>query len=224
MLKHENEESGDKMKTKLIRKIMIVAITTMAVVGMSSIGASAAWRQDGHGWWNTKESGYSVGWENIGNNWFYFNQDGYMKTGWFQDGGKWYYLNPNGSMQTGWLHDGNKWYYLNKNGDMAYNAFIAGYRLGADGAWIGNDFDNGTTGAAVNVTTGPEIGITDSIGNNTTTDAAVTVPVNNANNYYGYLDNHNKVENLLNKYNKKLDEQAQKMQQRANRIWQYFYR
>lgn len=194
------------MKTRLIKKIMVLAITTMTVIGMSSIGASAAWRQNGHGWWNSKGDSYSVGWEKVGGNWFYFDQDGYMKNGWLNDGGKWYYLNSNGDMATGWLQDGGKWYYLNPSGDMFFNAFINGYRLGVDGAWIDNNFTNVTTGAAANVIVDPAI--------NSTTDAAVTLPANNSNKYDKYFDKYNKkknkLENLIDKYQKKLDEQVQK--------------
>jgi glucan-binding YG repeat protein len=139
-----------------------------------------------------------------------------MKTGWLKDGDKWYYLNQNGDMKTGWLQDGNKWYYLNQNGDMLYNAFIAGYRLGSDGAWIDDNLDNVTTGAAVNIITDPTV--------NTTTGAAVTLP----NDYDKYLDQYNKkkdkLENLVDKYNKKLDEQAQKIEKKVNNAWQFFYR
>lgn len=195
---------------------MVLTITTITAIGMLSVGASASWRRDNNGWWNSKGNGYSIGWEQVGGNWFYFNQDGYMKTGWVKDGGKWYYLNSNGNMATGWLHDGNKWYYLNPNGDMLYNAFVAGYRLGSDGAWLDDNTGNVTTGAAVNIITDPQV--------NTTTGPAVTIP----NDYDKYLDKYEKekekLKNLEDRYNKKLDEQAQKTEEKLNRYWWYLHR
>ena len=216
MLKYENRENEEKMKTKLIKKIMALTIATITVIGMPAVGASASWRQNNNGWWNSKGNDYSVGWDRIGDNWFYFNQNGYMKTGWLKDGDKWYFLNQKGDMKTGWLQDGDKWYYLNENGDMLYNAFIAGYRLGSDGAWIDDNLHNVTTGAAVNIITDPTV--------NTTTGSAVTLQ----NDYDKYLDKSNKqkdkLENLMDKYNKKLDEQAQKIEKKVNNAWQFFYR
>lgn len=177
------------MKTKLIKKIMSLAIAATMVIGMSATGVSAEWKKGNNGWWNAKGHGYSIGWENVGGNWFFFDKDGYMKTGWVSEGGKWYFLNPNGYMATGWLQSGNKWYYLNPTGDMAYNAFIAGYQLGADGAWSDGDLINGTTtGAAVNITTGP---------------AVIIIPEGN-------LHKENKAEEKLNKYLEKLDEKLDK--------------
>lgn len=196
MLKYEIEEGVEKMKTKLIKKIVVLAITTMTVIGISSIGASAAWRQDGHGWWNTKESGYSVGWEKIGNSWFYFDQDGYMK--------------------TGWIHDGNKWYFLNPNGDMAYDIVVGGYRLGPDGAWI--DVNSGidttsTTGAAVVVST------------TTSAAVVIPADMPNDDGYLNRYDKEKeKLDKFVDKYNKKLDQEAEKIDKKVNRAWQYFYR
>lgn len=201
MLKYENEEGVEKMKTKLIKKIVVLAITTMTVIGISSIGASAAWRQDGHGWWNTKEDSYSVGWEKIGDRWFYFDQDGYMK--------------------TGWIHNGNKWYFLNSNGDMAYNVVIGGYRLGSDGAWI----DDNSTGTDTTTTTGAAVVV---VPTTSTTSAAVVIPTDIINDGNGYVDKYEKekekLDKFVDKYNKKLDQEAQKIEKKANKAWQFFYK
>lgn len=190
------------MRIKLIRKIVGITITTITVIGMLSVGASAQWREDNHGWWNQKGNGYSVSWESIGNKWYYFGSDGYMKTGWLDDGGKWYYLNP--------------------NGDMAYNVIVDGYKLGPDGAWIEDNSSDVTTGAAVNVTTGAAV----TISINTTTSSAVTLPADDNTNYY--LNNFNKeqkrAEHFIEYTKYKLDKEAQRAQERMNRIWSYFYR
>jgi hypothetical protein len=196
------------MKTKLMKKIMSLTISTIMVMGMSSFGVSAEWRQGHNGWWNAKGQGYSIGWENVGGNWFFFDKDGYMKTGWISEGGKWYYLNPNGNMATGWLQDGNKWYYLNGNGDMAYNAFIAGYKLGSDGAWIdGNFIDNyTTTGAAVNITTGP---------------AVIIIPEKDLHKEEKEIEKLNKffdkMDDKLEKRNEKLDKRNERMEKKEDK-------
>jgi hypothetical protein len=43
------------------------------------MAASAEWKQDSNGWWNTEGSSWwSVGWKEIDGKWYYFGQDGYM--------------------------------------------------------------------------------------------------------------------------------------------------
>lgn len=194
------------MRSRLIKKMIALTISTITVMGMSAEGASAEWRQGHKGWWNAKGQGYSIGWEQVGGNWFFFDKDGYMKTGWISDGGKWYYLNPNGQMTTGWIQDGSKWYYLNSYGDMLYNAFVSGYKLGADGAWIDdNSIDiNTTTGAAVQVTTGP---------------AVIIIPEK-------YLHKEEKEKEKLNEFldkaNKKLDKRIDKLDKKEDKFWKHF--
>ncbi|EHI98347.1 cell wall binding repeat-containing protein [Clostridium sp. DL-VIII] len=101
-----------------LRKVVAAATVAASVLALSPIGASAEWRQDSYGWWNTEGSSYSVGWSNIDNTWYYFGTDGYMKTGWVNDGGTWYYLQSSGAMKTGWVNDGGTWYYLQSSGAM----------------------------------------------------------------------------------------------------------
>lgn len=79
----------------------------------------------------------ATGWLNYNGAMYYLGTDGAIKTGWQAVSGSWYYLNGEGKMQTGWIKDSGKYYYLNSNGIMAYNTTIGGYKLGADGAWIG---------------------------------------------------------------------------------------
>lgn len=83
-------------------------------------------------------------WFMIQEEWYYFGENGRMVTGWFFDPAyqAWFYLKPDGSMAAGWikLPDG-KWYYLNpvsdgRRGVMYADAWIDGYYLGKDGAWI----------------------------------------------------------------------------------------
>lgn len=80
----------------------------------------------------------ATGWLSRDGNWYYLGGDGAKKTGWQLVSGKWYYLDSQGKMQIGWMKDINgKYYYLNSDGSMAYNTIIGGYKLDADGAWIG---------------------------------------------------------------------------------------
>jgi len=98
--------------TKVIASTLIVA----SLLALNPIGASAEWKQNSTGWWNTEGNSWSVGWRQIDSKWYYFDKDGYMK--------------------TGWVKDGATWYYLNTSGDMATNTTVSGYAVGSNGAWI----------------------------------------------------------------------------------------
>lgn len=106
------------MKSLKLRKLVACAVAALTIATLSPIGASAEWKQDSNGWWNTEGSSYSTGWRAINGSWYYFNTDGYMKTGWVNDGGTWYYLQSSGEMRTGWINDGGTWYYLQSSGAM----------------------------------------------------------------------------------------------------------
>jgi len=106
------------MKNFKLKKLVAIALAVMTIATVSPIGASAAWKQDSNGWWNTEGNSWSIGWKTIDNNWYYFGSDGYMKTGWVNDGGKWYYTASSGAMQTGWVSNNGSWYYLNASGAM----------------------------------------------------------------------------------------------------------
>jgi glucan-binding YG repeat protein len=99
------------------------------------------WIQSNGGWQYNDSMGNAVK-----NNWFYdrnygknyyLKADGYMATGWLSYNGKWFYLGTDGSMKTGWQLVSGTWYYLDPQGVMAYNTTIGGYKLGANGAWVG---------------------------------------------------------------------------------------
>jgi len=60
--------------SKVIASLLIVA----SVLALNPVGASAEWKQDSNGWWNTEGSSWSVGWRQIDGKWYYFGQDGYM--------------------------------------------------------------------------------------------------------------------------------------------------
>ncbi|OVE69800.1 cell wall-binding protein [Clostridium diolis] len=106
------------MKSLKLRKLVACAVAALTIATISPIGASAEWKQDSNGWWNTEGSSYSTGWRAINGSWYYFDSIGYMKTGWVNDGGTWYYLQSSGEMRTGWVNDGGTWYYLQSSGAM----------------------------------------------------------------------------------------------------------
>ena len=104
------------MKRLPLTKIMAGVVVIGSVFALNPVGASATWKQDSNGWWNTEGSSWSVGWKEINGEWYYFDNNGYIKTGWIQDGGKWYYLNSSGA--------------------MAKNTVINSYALDSTGAWL----------------------------------------------------------------------------------------
>ena len=60
-----------------------------------------------------------------------------VKAGWVQVADKsWSYNKTDGTKAIGWLNDNGTWYYLNASGAMLANTTVAGYKLGANGAWI----------------------------------------------------------------------------------------
>jgi len=106
------------MKNFKLKKLVAVTLTVMTIATVLPIGASAAWKQDSKGWWNTEGNSWSTGWRSINGSWYNFGSDGYMKTGWVNDGGKWYFTAPSGEMKTGWVNDGGKWYFTAPSGEM----------------------------------------------------------------------------------------------------------
>lgn len=69
----------EKVKVLRLKKVIAIALIIVSVSSINTIGASAEWKQDSNGWWNTEGSlGDSVGWKEIDGKWYYFGQDGYM--------------------------------------------------------------------------------------------------------------------------------------------------
>lgn len=81
------------IKNYLKKGISVVIITTSIIV-FNSVGASAEWKKDNHGWWYTEGSAWATGWRLIEGNWYYFYSDGYMAENTTIDG---YYLSSSGS-------------------------------------------------------------------------------------------------------------------------------
>lgn len=130
------------MKGLNLKKLVAMALTLATVTAVSPVAASAAWKQDAKGWWNTEGNSWSIGWRQIDGTWYHFDETGYMstgwvidysagygqwyfmdqsgamKTGWMQDAGKWYFLQPSGAMKTGWINDAGTWYFAEASGSM----------------------------------------------------------------------------------------------------------
>lgn len=62
----------------MIKRLVTSLLIAATVISINPIGASAEWKQDSNGWWNTEGSSYSKGWTAIDGKWYYFNSNGYM--------------------------------------------------------------------------------------------------------------------------------------------------
>ncbi|WP_027636906.1 N-acetylmuramoyl-L-alanine amidase family protein [Clostridium butyricum] len=160
------------MKSLNLKKLVAMALTLATVTAVSPVAASAAWKQDAKGWWNTEGNSWSIGWRQIDGTWYHFDETGYMstgwvidysagygqwyfmdqsgamKTGWMQDSGKWYFLQPSGAMKTGWINDAGTWYFAEASGSMLTGVIkVDGqtYYLQSNGAMATGDVEiNGT--------------------------------------------------------------------------------
>ncbi|MDU1509885.1 MAG: N-acetylmuramoyl-L-alanine amidase family protein [Clostridium butyricum] len=110
------------MKGLNLKKLVAMALTLATVTAVSPVAASAAWKQDAKGWWNTEGNSWSIGWRQIDGTWYHFDETGYMSTGWINDNGTWYYSAQSGAMQTGWVIDYSagygQWYFMDQSGAM----------------------------------------------------------------------------------------------------------
>ncbi|ENZ30785.1 hypothetical protein HMPREF1084_03358 [Clostridium butyricum 60E.3] len=110
------------MKGLNLKKLVAMALTLATVTAVSPVAASAAWKQDAKGWWNTEGNSWSIGWRQIDGTWYHFDETGYMSTGWVIDYsagyGQWYFMDQSGAMKTGWMQDAGKWYFLQPSGAM----------------------------------------------------------------------------------------------------------
>jgi hypothetical protein len=66
------------MKNIKLIKVIASSLALASMLTVYPIRASAEWKQDSNGWWNTEGSSWSVGWKEIDGKWYYFRQDGYM--------------------------------------------------------------------------------------------------------------------------------------------------
>jgi len=67
-----------KMKTLKLAKVIVSALIIVSTLVLNPIGASAEWKQDNIGWWNTEGNSWSLGWKEIDGKWYYFWGNGYM--------------------------------------------------------------------------------------------------------------------------------------------------
>ena len=81
------------MRSKLLKRSVALTITVATLLTIFPISASATWKQDSKGWWNTEGNSYSIGWKKIDSKWYYFEQSGYMAHNTIVDG---YYIDSSG--------------------------------------------------------------------------------------------------------------------------------
>lgn len=127
------------MRKLNLKKIITMGLITTSILAVTSIGASAEWKQDGTGYWYSNGSSYAKGWNKINGWWHYFDNNGYMKNGWLYDNGNWYYLKKEGSMVAS--------LYSVVLIEGRYSIFAP------DGKWLGYDKDNQSSTTNNNNTT-----------------------------------------------------------------------
>lgn len=110
------------MKKKIIRKVICIGLLSVSLLGFTSIGANAEWKQDDVEWWYANGDSYATGWNQIGGKWYYFYSDGYMAKNQFIGS---YYLGSDGAWttsipdyvkKTGVNADNSRMVYLSING------------------------------------------------------------------------------------------------------------
>ena len=83
------------MKKLKLTKVIASTLVVASILALNPIGASASWKQDSNGWWNTEGNSWSIGWKQIDGKWYYFNSDGYMAHDTLVDG---YYVGKDGTI------------------------------------------------------------------------------------------------------------------------------
>ena len=61
----------------MIKKLVSGLVIMASVLTIFPVGASAEWRKDSKGWWNTEGNSYSIGWKQIDGSWYYFDNNGF---------------------------------------------------------------------------------------------------------------------------------------------------
>jgi glucan-binding YG repeat protein len=108
----------------MIKRLVLSLLMVVSVMGITSVGASAEWKQDKYKNWTWVEKGVQAkGWKYIDNNWYNFGNNGTMVKGWMEDNGSWYYFWSNGTMANKcWLWNGGFWYYFDAEGKLVLDS------------------------------------------------------------------------------------------------------
>ncbi|WP_160359504.1 hypothetical protein [Clostridium chromiireducens] len=152
------------MKHNFIKRTMALTIISVTLLGISSVGVNAEWKQNNNGWWQYLEgNSYITGWRQIDGKWYYFypnnnnmasntSIDGYWLDGtgaWIGNGSSNNSSNNTINNQTGWQTINGQKYYIKADGTKVTGWLkdINGkwYYLKADGVMLSNNWlnDNG---------------------------------------------------------------------------------
>lgn len=110
------------MMRKNIKRVICIALLSVSLLGFSSIGVNAEWKQDSNSWWYEDGNSLLTGWKEIGGNWYYFYSDGYMAQNQYIGS---YYLGSDGAWttnipeyvkKTGVISDNSRMVYVSING------------------------------------------------------------------------------------------------------------
>lgn len=117
------------------KRLLATLLTSILVMGVTPIAASAEWRQglDNQWVWLDSRNIKAISWTPINGSWYYFDNNGNMKTGWIEYGSQKYYANESGVMQKGWIQLGGLWYHLGSTGALDTDTVVEGYYLGENG-------------------------------------------------------------------------------------------
>lgn len=81
------------MKNNFTKKLLVLGISIITLLGFMSFDAKAEWKQDSTGWWYSENNSWATNWRYINNKWYYFYPNGYMAHDTTVNG---YHVNSNG--------------------------------------------------------------------------------------------------------------------------------
>jgi len=119
---------------KIFKKFIVMGIIASSISILPLTGASAEWKQDSKGWWNTEGSSWSVGWKQIDSKWYYFGQDGYMAHDTIVDG---YKIDNNGV----WIQNNT----VNNTTETSTNVSNTANSNNSSNTNLTNNIDNSTS-------------------------------------------------------------------------------
>lgn len=137
----QDEDDNDRVYTLKITRASSSSNSTSSTANNTTAAATTTANSTPSTATTVSPSSKVQQWVQVNGGWQYYDSLGQiLKSQWFFDKGyqKWYYLGSDGMMiANGWVLTGGKYYYLGADGAMVTSTTINGYKIGADGAWIG---------------------------------------------------------------------------------------